>query len=46
MSTFSGRELNHQTGHEHSKQALEHADKAFQASQEARLKSVKSTGQA
>jgi hypothetical protein len=33
----------HQTGHEHSKQAMEHANKAFQWSQEANRKSVKST---
>jgi len=32
----------HQTGHEHSKQALEHANKAFQWSQEAHRKSLKS----
>jgi hypothetical protein len=33
----------HQTAHEYSKQALEHANKAFQWSQEAHRKSVKST---
>ncbi len=32
------------SGHEHSKQALEHANKAFQWSQEAHRKSEKSTG--
>ncbi len=34
----------HLTGHEHSKQALEDASKAFQWSQEAHRKSEKSTG--
>jgi hypothetical protein len=34
----------HQTGHEHSKQALEHANKAFELSQEAHRESVKSAG--
>jgi hypothetical protein len=34
----------HLTGHEHSRQALEYAEKAFAASQEAHRASVKSTG--
>jgi hypothetical protein len=34
----------HQTGHEHSKQALEHAHKAFEWSQEVHRKSVESAG--
>jgi hypothetical protein len=35
--------VDHQTGHEHSKQALEQADKAFQSPQEAHRKSANPT---